>query len=305
MQCRLSPLCAYLTPDRGEAGSALIPGEFAEPETGDIALPPVAMGEDECGAGWRGGGIEVHKREAWVGGYPVRYEVAGEGEPVVLVYGLSGSTRWWAGNVPALAERHRVYLVDLPGFGAMRRLRRRFVLAEAASWLSAWMEAVGLEQADVVGHSMGGYISLRLAAQRPEAVRRLVLVAPAVLPAGQSLLGQVLPLLLSARHMKPSFLPVVTGDALRMGPVTLWRTARDLLRGDVREEVRSVRAPTLLIWGENDTLVPPTIGHLLRREIPDSRLLIMEKAGHVPMFDRPRKFDAALLTFLTGEVVGE
>lgn len=97
-------------------------------------------------------------REAWVGGHRVRYEVVGEGEPVVLVHGLSGSTRWWARNTAALATEYQVYLVDLPGFGAMRRLRRRFVLAEAASWLSAWMEAVGLQSAHLVGHSMGGYV---------------------------------------------------------------------------------------------------------------------------------------------------
>jgi pimeloyl-ACP methyl ester carboxylesterase len=108
-----------------------------------------------------------------VGGRPIRYEVAGEGEPVVLVHGLSGSTGWWARNVAMLAGRYRVYLVDLPGFGAMRRLRRQFALAEAASWLSAWMESVGLGRAHLVGHSMGGYVCLRLAANRPEAVGTL------------------------------------------------------------------------------------------------------------------------------------
>src|SRR4051812_23367957 len=102
--------------------------------------------------------------------------MVGEGEPVVLVHGLSGSTRWWTRNIGALARGYRVYLVDLPGFGAMHRLRRHFVLAEAASWLVAWMEAVGLENAHLVGHSMGGYVCLQLAAQRPEVVCRLVLV---------------------------------------------------------------------------------------------------------------------------------
>ena len=97
--------------------------------------------------------------------------MAEKGEPVVLVHGLSGSTRWWSRNIPALAEHYSVYLLDLPGFGAMRRLRRRFVLAEAASWLSAWMEAVGLDSAHLVGHSMGGYVCVRLAA-RPIRVHR-------------------------------------------------------------------------------------------------------------------------------------
>lgn len=250
--------------------------------------------------------IEISEREARVGGHQVRYEVAGEGEPVVLVHGLSGSTRWWVRNITALAGEYRVYLVDLPGFGAMRRLRRHFVLAEAASWLAGWMEAVGLEEAHLVGHSMGGYVCLRLAAQRPDTVRRLVLVAPAGVPPGRSLFGHLVPLLRATRNAAPSFLPVLAYDAIRTGPVTLWRAARDLLAEDVREDLRSIDAPTLLIWGENDPLVPPSVGDLLRREIADSRLLVLKDAGHVPMFDRPREFNAALLTFISGgELIGD
>jgi pimeloyl-ACP methyl ester carboxylesterase len=240
-----------------------------------------------------------------VEGWPVRYQVAGEGEPVVFVHGLSGSTLWWARNVAAIAERFRIYLVDLPGFGTMHRSRRRFVLAEAASWLSGWMEAVGLERAHLVGHSMGGYVSVRLAASRPEVVSRLALVAPAGVPARRSMLGHLLPLLLAARCATPAFLPVLVRDALRVGPTTLWRAARDLLAEDVRADLRKIQVPTLLVWGENDPLIPPAVGDLLRREISNSRLLLLRGAAHVPMFDQPAEFDAALLAFLAGESVGE
>jgi pimeloyl-ACP methyl ester carboxylesterase len=255
--------------------------------------------------GRRRTGISPSWHEARVGGWPVRYQVGGEGTPVVFVHGLSGSTLWWARNVPAVAERHRVYLVDLPGFGTMRRSRHRFVLAEATSWLSGWMEAVGLERAHLVGHSMGGYVSTRLAASRPEVVDRLALVAPAGVPAGRSMLGHLFPLLLAARYATPAFLPMLVRDALRMGPTTLWRVARDLLAEDVRADLRKIQAPTLLVWGENDPLIPPAVGDLLRREIPDSRLLLLRGAAHVPMYDRPAQFDAALLAFLAGEPVGE
>ncbi len=122
---------------------------------------------------------EISNLEIEVNGHPIRYRVAGQGQPVVLVHGLSGSTRSWTRNVPASAERYRVYLVDLPGFGAMRHLRRQFVLSEAASWLRGWMVAVGLKRAHLVGHSMGGYVCPRLAASEPGVVRRLVLVSPA------------------------------------------------------------------------------------------------------------------------------
>ncbi len=235
----------------------------------------------------------------------MRYLVAGEGDPVVLVHGLSGSTRWWSRNVPALGEHYRVHLVNLPGFGAIRRPRRRFVLAEAASWLLAWIEAVGLESVHLVGHSMGGYLSLKLAAGRPEAVRRLVLVDPAGVPSGRTMLGSVVPLLLAARYATPTFLPVLARDALYAGPATLLRAARDLLAQDVRGDLRHVRAPTLLIWGQKDPLIPPSTGALMRQEIPDSRLLVIEGAGHNPMFDCPEDFNKALLSFLAGEPVGE
>ena len=250
-------------------------------------------------------GTGVLWREVSVAGLPVRYEVAGEGDPVVLVHGLSGSTRWWDRNVPALARHHRVYLVNLPGFGAFRRRAQRFVLAEATSWLLAWMEAVGLRSAHLVGHSMGGYLSLKLAARRPEAVRKLVLVDPAGMPSGRTTLGHLGPLLLAARYARPTFLPVLVRDALYAGPFTVWRTARDLLAEDVRDDLRRVGMPTLLVWGDRDPLIPPSIGEVMRAEVPDSRLLVIEGAGHNPMFDCPEDFNAALLAFLAGQPVGD
>src|SRR5579884_179476 len=120
--------------------------------------------------------VNVLKRSIRVDDGPVHYEVAGEGEPLVLVHGLSESTRVWYRNLPALAERYRVYLVDLPGFGAMRKFHRLFTLEGCAPWLDQWMEAVGIEMASLVGHSMGGYVCMSLAALRPQKIKRLVLV---------------------------------------------------------------------------------------------------------------------------------
>src|SRR3712207_6132404 len=123
------------------------------------------------------------RRRATVAGDPAYYLVAGEGDPIVFVHGLSGSGRWWMRNVPALSARYQLYLVDLPRFGSMRR-QGRFVLAEVASWLSAWIDAVQLRRVHLFGHSMGGLVSIHLAAERPGTVSRLVLVAPAVLAPG-------------------------------------------------------------------------------------------------------------------------
>ena len=115
---------------------------------------------------------------------PVYYEVAGEGEPVVLIHGLSESTRLWCRNLPALAKQYRVYLVDLPGFGMMRKFHQYFDLLKAEIWLDGWMQAVGLDVVHLVGHSMGGYISMALAAAYPEKIKRLVLVDSIGIPFG-------------------------------------------------------------------------------------------------------------------------
>ena len=97
----------------------------------------------------------IERRRVRLGGAWLAYEVAGAGPPVVLVHGLSGSTRWWARTIGSLAERLRVHAVDLVGFGRSRG-RQRFVLGEAASCLVGWMDLLAIDRASFVGHSMGG-----------------------------------------------------------------------------------------------------------------------------------------------------
>jgi pimeloyl-ACP methyl ester carboxylesterase len=239
-----------------------------------------------------------------VEGTLVRYWIIGEGQPIVLIHGLSGSMLWWKRNMAALAEHYRVYLVDLPGFGSMAH-SKRFTLVKVASWLYKWMEATGIRQAHLVGHSMGGYISLWLAAHHPHLVSRLILISPAVLPQVKSVFEYIVPLVTSTCSLTPHFFPILFYDALRAGPFLLFRTACDLVAVDGREEIRKISAPTLLVWGEEDSLVPLKIGTLLRQELSDVNFLLLKRAGHVSMFDQPETFNEAALAFLRGEIVGE
>jgi pimeloyl-ACP methyl ester carboxylesterase len=241
------------------------------------------------------------KRWIVIDGETVSYEVIGRGEPLVLVHGLSGSSLWWSRNVGQLAEHYQVYLVDLPGFGSMRHLHARFAVAHAATWLAHWMDAVHLPQAHFVGYSMGGYMCMRLAVSRPDLVRSLTLAAASGVPAYPSAYHEILPLIVSVTSTTPSFLPLLAFDALRMGPGMLVRAAKELVREDIRSLMGAITAPTLLIWGEDDILVPPWCAEVLRKGIPDARLVIVPRAGHVLMYDRPAEFNAALLTFLAGE----
>ncbi|HUG13873.1 MAG TPA: alpha/beta fold hydrolase, partial [Thermomicrobiales bacterium] len=107
-------------------------------------------------------------RERGARAFPVVREDVGAGPPLVLVHGLSASSRWWQRNIPALAREHHVYAIELPGFGANRsrplsRRQATFVLRDASRQLATWMDEAGIERASVVGHSMGGYIAADLA----------------------------------------------------------------------------------------------------------------------------------------------
>jgi pimeloyl-ACP methyl ester carboxylesterase len=233
-----------------------------------------------------------------IGGGAIHYQVAGQGNPLVLVHGLSGSTRWWARNVQPLAQHFRVYVVDLIGFGSSRAAGP-FMLREAAGQLLRWMDGLDLARASVIGHSMGGFIAAELAADATERVDRLVLVDAVALPLGRTRWQQAVGLAHGLWRLPVGFLPILLTDAGRAGPRTIARATRELLTADIQDKLAHVTAPTLLVWGEYDAIVPPEIGERLMRALPGARLLVFGGAGHNPMWDRADAFNQAILEFLT------
>lgn len=241
---------------------------------------------------------------ATIDGIEMAYVAAGEGPPLVLIHGLSGSTRWWNRNIGPLAEHFRVYALDLAGFGRSRR-GGRFVLSEAADQLARWMTHVGIESGYLVGHSMGGFISADLAARQPRRVARLVLVAAAIFPREHDPRQPYLGLARSFRYMPVRFLPLLATDALRAGPVTITDAAWQLLHPSASPDPRHVITPTLLIWGERDTVVPRDIGERLAGEMPNADLRLINGAGHNVMWDRPFDFNLLVTAFLDSTTLPE
>jgi pimeloyl-ACP methyl ester carboxylesterase len=207
--------------------------------------------------------------------------------PVVLVHGLTRSTGWWRPTVAALEPDYEVHVVRLPGVPH----------GDAAEWFGAWLLAEGLAGATVVGHSMGGTVSVLTAAQNPAAVGRLVLIAPAGIVANRSRRSYLIPAL-RAGSGSIGRLVLASRDVLRFGPIRLLRVASDLLQADIAPVLSSVRAPTLVIWGAEDRLLPPSLGAVFCAEIPDCRLVTLERCAHVPMLEAPNELNAALRSFL-------
>ncbi len=235
---------------------------------------------------------------------PVVAEVAGSGPPLLLLHGLAGSARWWSRNLESLGAAYHVRAIDLPAFGASSR-RSRFRLERIPDQLAATMDRLGIERAVVVGHSMGGLIAARLAADHPARVDRLVLVDAAILSLDPLWWRDVSGPVRLLRWTHPSLVRVLGEDLLRVGPVRLAQATRQLLRADWSDALPRIQAPTLVVWGEHDTLCPPAIGRLIVERIPDARLVTIPGCGHNPMWERPSEFDRVVLEFLGPETGDE
>ena len=219
----------------------------------------------------------------------MRCRVVGAGDDMVVVHGLSGSWRWWSPLVETLSERSRLHLVELPRLGRLRA-------GEMAPWLGRLLDAVGLGQVDVLAHSLGGLVATELAIDQPNRVRNLVLVAPAGVPCGRGVLRRTLPLLEELYDVRGKVQTIV-GDAVRTGPVSLVHGIAYVWERDIRGELGAVQAPTLLVWGERDRLVPAWVAEDWQRLLPRSRLVRLP-CGHVPMWEAPQELASCVLTFL-------
>jgi pimeloyl-ACP methyl ester carboxylesterase len=206
---------------------------------------------------------------------------------VVLVHGLTASTEWWEPTIAALEPRHEAEIVRLP----------RLQIREAAGRLAERLDCPELRGAAVVGHSSGGTIAVLAAAQVPDAVGRLVLLAPAGLFQTRRRLAYVVPL--AAQVLRaPQRLPQMVRDTLRVGPIRILRVAFDLLDVDVAPALPKVRAPTLIVWGADDPLLSPALGTVFAEEIPDARLVVLPACGHIPMLESPDDLHRELIGFL-------
>jgi pimeloyl-ACP methyl ester carboxylesterase len=224
---------------------------------------------------------------------------SGAGTPVVLIHGLGGSSDWWRYNIEELAREYRVLAVDLVGFGRNRFFLRRSRLPlrfdEIAALLVRWIETLG-EAVHLVGNSMGGQVAIHVAAARPDLVRSLTLVNSSGIPFEIAPGAHIENLIVPRGAM--SFATILARDLLRAGPTSMTVAFTHVLRDDVRPLLRGLAVPVLLAWGERDPLVPLTYARQMMEIIPNSRLQVIPRAGHIPMWENPRAFNDALLEFL-------
>ena len=271
-----------------------------------------------------------------VGLVKARYWQAGsEGSAVLLLHGIACSVAEWEPNIEALAVRHRVFAVDLLGFGLTDKpADETYSLRRLANFVLDFMTAKGLAQAHMAGNSLGGRLALECAAIAPQRVASLLLVDPAGMERRKTLL-----------EFRLATIPVL-GEMFtlpnRLGMKMLWQKAfaapaafvtddlvttkvamasqpgaqaaflktlrgfldfRGFLPGPVAElhaALPRIQAPTLVVWGREDRFVPPAHAEVLRRTMPNAEVQIWDGCGHVPQIECAQRFNDAAQKFWAG-----
>lgn len=271
--------------------------------------------------------VELH-------GQRVSYERAGRGPLIVLVHGITSSSRTWREVVPRLWDDHELLAPDLLGHGTSAKPRGDYSLGAYASGIRDLMLALDLPRATIVGHSLGGGIAMQFAYQFPELVERLVLVdsgglgrevslwlRAATLPGAElviplltqrvsQLAGQAVGGVLRAAGARRSSADV---QGLAEGFASLrdararrafLQTARSVIdergqRVDARDRLYlSAALPSLLVWGAEDPIIPLAHGERAHALMPGSRFEVFPDAGHFPFNDDPDRFAEVLRSFI-------
>lgn len=244
----------------------------------------------------------------------------GEGPPLVLVHGLATSRVVWRRVMPMLPGR--VLAPDVPGFGAAPPAGAGFDLARVAGAIAGALHDAGVPTPyDLVGHSLGGAVAMTLAAREPEAVGRLVLVAPAGLRPMPALAARALGrgaavtvplrrragvlagsawgrrLLMSPSTAAPAALPPAEVRAMldaSGGSARIAAALAAVATADLRPLLRSLPVPVGAIWGMRDRIVPSGGVHAVRVTRPEAPIATLPDSGHIPMMEQPEAFVAAL-----------
>jgi pimeloyl-ACP methyl ester carboxylesterase len=299
-----------------------------------VVAPP-APPQDDYGTPGRADWLDIdwrrHLRSMKLHEARVNYVEMGEGPPVVFVHGLSGCWQNWLENIPHFASRHRVIAVDLSGFGESELPREEISIPGYGKFVDAFLGAIGVERCALVGNSMGGFIAAETAISHPSRVEKLVLVAAA---GGPTLADHgsrdAKRLMRAARLLAPAIAAVFARRERfvrrpRLRGALFWKVARhpELLRPelcyevasgagkpgfndalqaildyDFRDRIPEISCPTLIVWGRNDEIVPVQDAYEFERLIPGAKRVIFEDTGHVPMLERPARFNRVLEEFL-------
>jgi pimeloyl-ACP methyl ester carboxylesterase len=264
-------------------------------------------------------------------GVKINYYEAGQGPSIILLHGFGGCSYSWRFLAPVLAQDHRVYTIDLKGYGLSDKPKDgKYAVRDQADMVAAFIRSHDLHDVVIMGHSMGGGVTvmtyLKVREDQPARVKSLVLIDSAGYPqkmpwfiwlAKAPVLGSVGGKLVSPRFAAAQVLKkcYYYDDKITEEQINTYayygslpgareavvQTAKQIVPDDIEALVaqyKTISVPVLVIWGEEDEVVPLAVGKNFKRDIPNSELVILPKCGHMPPEEEPGETTRIIKTFL-------
>src|SRR5882672_5145109 len=265
------------------------------------------------------------EKDVTVFGFRLHYREAGQGKPIVLLHGLGGDGSRWEPNIAPLAAEFHVFVLDEIGFGQSDKPLANYHNGMLSEFLVGFLRTLGIQKASLVGNSMGGFVAAYTAVHYPDMVDRLVLVDGAGYkrsgdePRRDPHVRQIQngatreetrELLLLMLHDKSLVTDQMVDDNFVMRlrssfTISKWLDASENgLGGITAEEMRTIKAPTLILWGKYDQLAgpPERTGERLHGDIQGSHLIVIDNAGHLPQLEQPEQFNNLVREFLKAQI---
>jgi 2-hydroxy-6-oxonona-2,4-dienedioate hydrolase len=237
-----------------------------------------------------------------------KYVEAGEGEVLMLLHGLFGALSNFFDIIEEFKDTHKVVIPILPLYELPIN---DTTVPGFVEYVQRFVEYKKYEKVTVLGNSLGGHIALLYALRHPDMIRAVILTGSSGL--FESAMGDSYPKRGDYDYIKqkteltfydPKHATKELVDELfdivndRNKVIRVLATAKSAIRQNLGEELGKITAPTLLIWGNNDTITPPFVGEEFNKLIPNSKLLFIDKCGHAPMMEQPEQFNTYLREFL-------
>lgn len=252
-------------------------------------------------------------------GVTLDYAEAGDpqGPPIVFVHGYLDSRRIWEPALPHLPQQHRLVFVSQRGFGDADKPQAGFTQTDYVKDLEAFLDAIGIKQAAIVGHSMGGLIAHYFAVRNPAKVTRLVLVGTAPTAANSAIVGGTVMDEINklSDPIDPGFVRLSQGEQIRTpvpdsvldaivaetlkAPARSWQGAMaGMLGEDHAARLTEIKCPVLILYGDGDMYFTVADQRELQRLIPRARLKVYPGVGHGLQWEKPVEFARDLALFL-------
>lgn len=232
----------------------------------------------------------------------------GEGEPIILLHGLFGALSNFSGTIEYFKQNYKVVIPMLPLFD-LNILETS--VGGLAKYVHKFIEAREYNNLHLMGNSLGGHIGLVYILKHPERVKSLILTGSSGLY--ENGMGETYPKRGDYEYIRKKtelifFDPAMATKELvdevfeitsnRLKVIKIITLAKSAIRHNLGDELTTIKTPTLLIWGVNDTVTPPMVGEEFHKLIPNSELHFIDKCGHAPMMEVPDEFNAIMHDYL-------